>query len=270
LETIPEYVIKKSSKKVIDFTNDQAGRTIGEFYMDGDSEAPWRPVEPSTPMKEIVSLLADSVRRVPVIDPETKRVEKIISQSQVTKVLHDKLEEMKKAGQALDEVFTMTPENNAFGVKNVVVIEDGKTVRDAFKKILNEEVSCVGVLDSDRKLFTCISTKDIRLFGSIESVAINKIKQMQGSPAKQKKNRLLHPALFDMSAADFVSFARQLATGVEMTRPPVVKVSLSTPIEIMIGKLSVTKMHRVFLIDADNNPIGIVSVADICKLLNKA
>ena len=72
-----------------------------------------------------------------------------------------------------------------------------------------------------------------------------------------------------ISAGKLSAVLMAMETGVKVTQPPVVKVSMSTSIEVMIAKLSVTKMHRVFLIDTDNNPIGIVSVADICKLLNK-
>ena len=66
LESLPEYVLEKASKKVLDFANVHGGSIIGEIYMEGDSGAPWKPVEPSTPMTEIVKLLADTVRRVEI------------------------------------------------------------------------------------------------------------------------------------------------------------------------------------------------------------
>mmetsp|Transcript_25225 Transcript_25225/g.40336 ORF Transcript_25225/g.40336 Transcript_25225/m.40336 type:complete len:373 (+) Transcript_25225:461-1579(+) len=247
-----------------------------------EAGAAWHPVTEDTQMKEVMTLLATSTRRVPVIGPDG-RVKKIISQSHVTHVLDGLLKEMEGKKQALPEVFSRTPKNSGgFGLRQVLTVDsEAQQAKDAFRLIIENGVSAIGVLDEEGKLLSSITTKDIRLFGSMEEAALQRLNAEQtkrtdgeqqvsitDEAAKVRAGGRESLALMDLNCGDFVSMVELTATNKEgSTRAPAVIVHVDTPIRKIIAKLALTKKHRAFICDESRTPLGVVSVSDIAKLL---
>jgi len=265
--------------------------TIFEGPDDEDRDeagAAWHPVTMDTPMSEVIVLLATETRRVPVMDA-SGRVCKILSQSHITSVLNDTLKELEAKNEKLPDVFNQTPRSSGgFGIREVLTVSsETQTAKDAFRMIIENGVSAIGVLDDDGKLLASITTKDIRLFKSMEEAALQRLlaeRAKRGTKEEDDDGKAASAsagtdggedeplpksstALMDMSCGDFVSLVETTSQTRGITMAPAVVVNMDSAIRKMISKLALTKKHRVFIVDDKRVPIGIVSVSDICKLL---
>jgi CBS domain-containing protein len=212
--------------------------------------APWVPVPPSTPMSEVIMLLT-KVRRVPVIDPATSRVMKVVSQSLICHQMHESLSHLSEVPPR----FMQRPKDFGLGMKNVVTVAEDTRAREAFQILIEKNVSAVGVLDEEGALLTCITAKDIRLLPLVDQ------------DDAESANDHTTEELLNLTAVEFVSKARLVSEKRGKARPAVVVVHVDTPVSQMIAKLSKTGMHRLFLVDADHKPVGVFSVADAVRLL---
>jgi len=250
--------------------SDTAIKVASLFEASSPSETPertpWMPVTNSTPMRDVMEMLGTTTRRVPVIDEATGRVTKIISQSQVTTVLNNMLKKLEAGGQAIPSLFEETLTSiGGFGVRPVFCVQTEKnTTRDAFRLIIEEGVSAVGVLDDEGKLWTSISTKDIRLFTSVEDAAMQRLEV----ETNKRRGSIDHPeSLMDMECGDFVSAVQLAAEHTHTTRIPAVVVTAGETLRNVISRLARSKKHRIFIVDDNRFPIGCVSVSDIAALL---
>jgi CBS domain-containing protein len=234
-------------------------------------DALWNPVTDDAHMSQVIFLLATSTRRVPVVDKETKRVTHILSQSLVTHVLNETLKELEARGEQLPELFTKTPKNSGgFGIRSDILCVDAdeNVARDAFRMIIENGVSAVAVLSEGTTLLSSITTKDIRLFKSLEEAAMQRLTaEQRRREAAEDNSPKDHLALMDLTCGDFVSMVELTAANTGMTPAPVVRVNENTTIRKIISLLALTKKHRVFVCDNQKHPIGVISVSDIAKLL---
>lgn len=81
-----------SLRRLFELKAQRAGKQEGAISVTSNSL--WLPVDPSTPMRVVVDMLANKVRRVPVVDPKTKRVCKVVSQSLVCNEIADALKSL--------------------------------------------------------------------------------------------------------------------------------------------------------------------------------
>jgi CBS-domain-containing membrane protein len=213
--------------------------------------APWVPITPSTSMSDVIFLLT-KVRRVPVIDPVTQKVLKVISQSLVCNQMSEVLSTM----SPVPPLFMQTPRECGVATKNVVTVSEETLAKEAFEILIKKNVSAVGVVDENGLLLTCITAKDIRLLPTVDS---------EGALASEMDATM--EELLNLPAVDFVSKARLASEKRGKTRPAVVVIGMDTPVLHMISKLAKTNMHRLFLVDAQHKPCGVFSVADAVKLL---
>jgi 5'-AMP-activated protein kinase regulatory gamma subunit len=244
MHIIPEELLKRpKNDKEIEFEKEL---TLGEMMSDvaQNSFNPWCPVEEGASFREVVRLLASVARRVPVISKTTGKVIQIISQSQVCQILYERV----KAGGVLTD---STPCNSGMGIKPVFTVKDSDEARTAFQLMIDKRVSSVCVVDENGEILTVLSTKDIRLLPRLESVGL-------------EKNNLM-----DMSVRQFVSMVRKVTETDGKTRASCVTVELNTPLSTVLGKLAATKMHRVYIIDSNRKPVGVISVSDVVVALEQ-
>lgn len=213
--------------------------------------APWWPVQPTSPLVDVVKRLAakvdapwSSCRRVPVIDPKTGRVVKVISQSEIVNRVYNNVVK----SQGLQPLFIETPRTHKLGLCQVLCVDGNKdTARRAFEIIINNRVSSVPVLDSTGKLVASITNKDIFL-----------LNRMQKS----------EPKTDELSALEFVHKAGEFAQASGRSRQDVASVSMDEPIHLIIQHLAEKKTHRVFILDDPSKPpVGVISVSDVVKLI---
>jgi len=236
--------------------------TVDILFEDGmrddEDNSAWFPVKMNSPMWDVLTLLSRKTRRVPVLN-EQGRVVKIISQSSVTEVLYNKVLETQKSGGRIPDVLNEKLNEQKFGYKEVICIGEEEPVKKAFAIIIEKGLSAVGVTNDEYELFSCITTKDVRLFESIESAAIQRLSQS----ARKRRGTLL----MELSAADFISHARKISDGYGAARPSVIVVTPNTEMKTVIGKLAAAKVHRVFIVDDKRRPLGVISVSDIVTRL---
>lgn len=272
ISAIPDAMLKDSVVKQLASGNsgcpDCKELTVATVFEgsedDNTRESKWHPVKLDTPMSEVILLLATSTRRVPVLG-EDGRVKKIISQSHITHVLNEVLKEKEAAGKPIPDIFSKTPNSSGgFGLRDVLKVNsETNTARDAFRMVIENGVSSVAVVDEDGGLLSSITTKDIRLFNSMEEAAMQRL-QSERSKREDGKESL---ALMDLNCGDFVSMVELTRTNTGMTMAPAVVVQADTPIRKMVSRLALTKKHRLFIADENKRPIGVIAVSDIAKLL---
>jgi 5'-AMP-activated protein kinase regulatory gamma subunit len=237
MHILPESIVKKPRTDDLRF---QKEMTLAEMMGDEPESAfnPWCPVEEGSKFKDVVRLLASKARRVPVISKTTGKVVQIISQSQVCQLLYERV----KAGGVLTD---STPGTTGLGLKTVFSIKDTDQAREAFQMMVDKQVSSVAILDENGEILTAISTKDIRLLPRLESAGL-------------ERNNLL-----DMNVREFVGLVRRVTEVDGRARAACVTVELNTPLATVLGKLAATRMHRVYVIDAQRKPVGVISVSDV-------
>jgi 5'-AMP-activated protein kinase regulatory gamma subunit len=244
MHILPDSMLQKKPKSEEDLRF-QKEMTLGEMMGDsagGGGFNPWCPVEEGAKFRDVVRLLATKARRVPVLSKTTGKVIQIISQSQVCALLYERV----KAGGVLNDT---TPGTTGLGLKPVFSIKDTDQARDAFQLMVDKQVSSVCVVDENGEILTAVSTKDIRLLPRLEAAGLD-------------RNNLL-----DMNVREFVGLVRRATEIDGKSHAACVTVELNTPLATVLGKLAATKMHRVYVIDPQRRPVGVISVSDVVVAL---
>jgi CBS-domain-containing membrane protein len=233
-------------------------------------QAPWIAVGPKTPMKEVITILATIARRVPIVDPGSGKVLKIISQMDVVKQLYSSL----GATKTPPSLFDSTPHVSGIGIHPVVCVTEDDEARTAFKTMIDKNVSAVGITDEEGSLCGMISNKDILVVlrskgwgGPQQSSLPNKTSRGRFSIASSTMGNV---NVFAMPTMMFVQEARsQSEKNKAKTHVAVAEVGMDTTFKHIIGMLATTGFHRIFIVDEQKKPLGVVSVADICTLVNE-
>ena len=173
----------------------------------------------------------------------TGRVIQIISQSAVVQLLHERLK---------NDVLPDTPMNSGVGIKEVFSVSENDKAREAFEMMVEKNISAVAVLDTDGELLSCISTKDIRVLPRIESAGL------------EGTNPL------DLTAREFVSLVRRMLEKDGKTHAACVTVPANASLSLVLGKMAVTKVHRVFIVDDNHKAVGVISSSDVLYVLQQA
>lgn len=128
----------------------------------------------------------------------------------------------------------------------------------------------MAVVDSDGSLLTSISNSDLRITVSGEVIQEWKLIFHYIFSLVLWSSSLLTPQRFRFAGTtvlEFVQHSRELDGSQE--RPAVVKVSPSTPLIDVFGKLVKTGLHRVYVADAEHKPVGVVSLKDLLRFVLK-
>jgi len=238
---IPDSLLKKPRGDELRFAKEMTlGEMMGEAPESGFN--PWCPVEEGAKFKDVVRLLASRARRIPVLSKTTGRVTQIISQSQICELLYQRV----KAGNVLSDT---TPGSSGLGLKSVYSVKESDQAREAFDMMVDKKVSSICIVDETGEILTAISTKDIRLLPRLEAAGL-------------EKNNLL-----DLNVREFVGLVRRATEIDGKSHAACVTVELDTPLATVLGKLAATKMHRVYVIDAQRRPVGVISVSDVVVAL---
>ena len=125
--------------------------------------------------------------------------------------------------------------------KDVVSIVDTADASDAFILLDDKRLSGIAVVDEDGMLVGNTSARDIKL------AAIN-----EGQVP------------MDTDILSYLAKVRQ-SVPQKKERYPSCHVHTDTTVAHVIGLLAKTGYHRVFVVDAEQKPVGVISVADIVK-----
>jgi len=180
-------------------------------------------------------VLANGVHRVPILD-ENNTVMGMLSQSDILKFVCSEIENLGKLAK-----LTLEQLQFQIGVRFVVKVTTDSPVIKALELMDSAHVTAVAVVDSNdsNNLVANLSASDIKgLQTNLFSTLTLPIYQY-----------------FALNSGMF---------------KPVMTCKLSSTIETIVLKLIMFRMHRLWVIDDKDTPIGVITLTDVMKLLAKA
>jgi len=197
---------------------------------------PFFPIHSGFSLFSAIEALAKekNLHRVPVVDAERKLIT-VITQSQIVQILNKSLDSI---GERKNKPVVMM---DRF-IENVYTIHEDAVAMDAFKMMVEREVSGLAVIDSDGKLTGTISVRDLK--------AISVDARMFWRLYQTVKNFLLKIR------------KENNETGGDRPRT-VVTVKPSDTLETVVKKLAENDIHRIFIVDEHKKPIGVISLKDV-------
>jgi len=137
------------------------------------------------------------------------------------------------------------------GIKEIISINDDQKAIEGFKLMAKLKISAVAVVSHvDGKLLTSLSAKDIRVL-----------------EAKVMFTNLFKPCI------EFVAASRSVKTASKAKQSSVLSTDESlicckptSTLKEVISKLAIMKIHRIFVVDTDKKPLGVISLGDILAL----
>ena len=122
--------------------------------------------------------------------------------------------------------------------KDVVAIADTAKASMAFELMDAKRMSGIAVVNEDGKLVGNVSAKDI-------------------------KRAVLDPTNIHLDVLSYLAIIRQAEAN--DTRHPFCHVSSNASVGHVVNMMAKTGFHRVYVIDTDSKPIGVISFSDIIK-----
>eukprot|EP01118_Nematostelium_gracile_P017451 TRINITY_DN745_c0_g1_i1.p1 TRINITY_DN745_c0_g1~~TRINITY_DN745_c0_g1_i1.p1 ORF type:complete len:335 (-),score=75.45 TRINITY_DN745_c0_g1_i1:148-1152(-) len=197
---------------------------------------PWCPVSRLMPLHSLMDILSSTtnLHRVPVVDDQGEVIG-LVSQSKVIQFLYKNVERFPNA--------TTAKVKNYLKPMDVFSITADKTALEAFQLMQSQKVNGLAVVDDEGKLIGSLSASDLK--GSLDD------------------------NLFD-------DMYLPIGLYLEKGTPSFDKVQAHSPVSCklestvyeLLHKLSSVQIHRIFVIDDENKPIGILSLCDIISMLN--
>lgn len=192
---------------------------------------PYVPVYEKNPASSVVPLFAKGVHRAPIFD-ESGNIVQTISQSDLIRVLSENIHmgKMKEMGE-------MTTEQLKLGAVRPITVPKSTPVIQVLKIIQENSVSAVGIVEEDGKLAGNFSATDL------EGMYIEK-----------------WPS-FTLPIGDFLQkHSPNSLNSICCTK--------QTTLINVCKELVQSKVHRLWVVDDDFKPVGVVSTTDIMKIVN--
>jgi CBS domain-containing protein len=201
----------------------------------------WCSVDYKAPLVTLTSFLSKpNFHRIVVLN-EVKDVVGIISQSKLVEVLYNKRESLSDKLKITAKELARSP---------VESIDMNKFVIDAFRKIWDQQVTGIAVVDEQGKLVGNISASDLtrthyKPIGPIIHDLYQPIKYFNYIRTSSKDKILM----------------------AEMPRYPPITVQPNDTLEAVMKTIVENKIHRVYLVDDNSKPVGVISLGDIIAAL---
>jgi len=205
----------------------------------------FHPMTEGTSLYEIVSILSVGIHRVPIVDAnDSNKIVNIITQSGVIQFLAKNIEKLGARAK-------MTVQELGVGLEHSVIkINQSQPAIEAFKIMDEKQVSAAAIVDDKNVLINTISVTDIKYLAIEEG---------------RKFRSLISSVL------DYIGQVRQNEPQDPVwegkTRFPAIHCYPEYTLEKVILKLASTRVHRLFIVDHDHHPIGVISLRDIMQEL---
>lgn len=185
-------------------------------------------------------VFAREIHRVPIADA-TESIVHILSQSNAVRFVHKHIGEMKRAGETIEELGMIG------GRGTVVTVRDDTRAIEALRVILSNKVQGVAIVKhTDGTIVGSFSASDLKLL------------------TEDGFQYLTRPVV------EFITIVRAQAhhrTDAIIHVPKPVTVTASATLAAVVKTVVEHKIHRVFVVDEENKPIGIVTLTDIIEAL---
>lgn len=225
--------------------------TCGEIA-DLSHRNPFFPVDSSAPLLEALHLMVKwRVHRIPVMDSEGELIT-VLSQSQITSHIYRYLwcfdsSLLKLTAASLAAGTKPSDPTDATSESKVVSVHVNDRAVDAFIAMHEKRVSGVAVLDENGKIVGNISASDLKAVG------------FDGALMK----RLFY------TVSEFMRLINKPITSMHAGSGPAV-VHKDSSFNSVVGLLVNTKIHRVYVVDKEDHPIGVVGHGEILKAVESS
>jgi predicted transcriptional regulator len=172
-----------------------------------------------------------------VLKDDSGRLTGIVTQSLICKYLSDNLHRI-KFDPKLSEKIQNFPHKTA----SVMVVDRTATVLDAFVQMHASKLSAVGIVDEEGRLVGNLSASDLKVWHLYE----NRLRLLLRSVDKF----LNHTRKFQYRAGDFVVTLKNDNTWLDL-----------------LNAFNKNFVHRVYIVDNNNKPSGVISLTDFMKVL---
>jgi len=204
-----------------------------ETLTDLSQRNPWYPVESSVPVLTVVNLVARvKVHRIPAISKDNE-LSTVITQSHIVRLFSQHIAHF-------GEITEMTVGALRLGYCDVITINQNEKTVEAFKKMHNAGVSAVAVVDDNGILVGNVSNTDLKVIG-------------------------YDAALLSHLFIPITEFLSKLPHNEVISGP--IAVTPQSTFEEVVLKLQLTRVHRVYVVEA-GKPIGVISGLEIIQAIN--
>lgn len=173
-----------------------------------------------------------------VVVTEEGKPKNLITQSRILKLVSVLLDALPIKGKTVQQL--------KLGLKPVVTISHKSSARQAFKLMVEKHVSATAVVDDKGALCGNLSVRDIKEIGFQAEYF-----EWFNEEIKVYLNNI---RLMDRN--------RNIPEGQDPVR-----VTLNTTFEGVVKALTFYNIHRIYVVDSDNRPIGVISIGDVMSRL---
>jgi len=132
--------------------------------------------------------------------------------------------------------------NLNLGTSPVICVKKYEKAITAFKYIAQKNISGIGVVGTKNELIGNVSARDLKIIGDEMSI---------------------YHILSD-TCGNFISHIKNKSFE---ENAPVIAVRPETSLEFVIGRMSINRIHRLYVTDKDGSAISIISLRDVLKCL---
>jgi len=219
------------------FTDEKAAKVV-----DLSKRNPLYPVWNSSKLCDVLQKFAEvGVHRLPVHDTQDrsfKRMDNVLSMSAVVSFIS-------KNVSCLGSLAEVTLGEKNIGIKTVLSIRDDAKAFDGFKLMAEKRVTAVAIVDSEGKFVSSLTAKDIKAL----------VQRTKG------KSRINFQPLFQ-NCKEFIS----LNIGTRKTTNQG-SCNSQTTVKEALFQISENHFHRLFIVDDQQKPIGVLSLGDILSFV---
>jgi len=216
---------------------------------------PFFPVESGAPLLEALNLMVKwKVHRIPIVDAEGELIT-IISQSQLSSFVYKYLSSfspslMQKTAISISASIASTEQSSPDTPVKVISVELKDRAIDAFITMHEKRISGVAVVNESGTIVGNISASDLKAIGYDGELLTRLFYPVS------EFLRLIHPANNDTNTA--------LDERPEAFAAPLVVPTTAT-FGSVLGSLINTHIHRVYVVDQEGHPVGVIGYAEILR-----
>eukprot|EP01114_Cavostelium_apophysatum_P015584 TRINITY_DN4276_c0_g1_i2.p1 TRINITY_DN4276_c0_g1~~TRINITY_DN4276_c0_g1_i2.p1 ORF type:complete len:335 (+),score=93.33 TRINITY_DN4276_c0_g1_i2:89-1006(+) len=202
---------------------------------DLSSANPMVPLRSSDPLSEAFRLFQSTgTHRVPILKDEgVADLASVLTQIDVISWLATNIKDIPNGKKTLKDLNV--------NLDKVISVETTARTFDALKLLADNKITGVAIVNADGSLLSNLSAKDL--------------KEVQPEELLMWMNR---------TALEYVQMVRSKQINVSF---PAFSCHLHTTLEEIVMKLNVLRVHRLYITDESNMPIGVLSLGDLFKLV---
>jgi len=212
--------------------------TVAEV-VDFSKKNPYMPLPEGSTVRQVIQhMMHNRLHRVPIVNGQ-EGIQNLVTQSGIIAFLSANVTK-------LGDIANKTVEELNLGTHPVIAIHANKTAMEAFQLMHEAKVSAVAVVDDQHRLIANIGVKDFRTLvkGGESFFGLLKLNIRQFL-VKMHENEI-----------DIIN--------------PGICCSNKAKVAVVVGKLAVTRIHRIYIVDNHDTPTHVVSLFDVLKVFADA